>query len=236
MKNVVSAFILFALLCCVPWTWAEVPNFEQRLAQLDDFWRYGKIESYCAEAAKLTREVTAIEDSKSEAAMKLLQNGLAKEFGTKRSCLDALSGTEKLALAIMKSLDASPSDRQQKATLLAAYLGQIRSAQIPNFQALPVVANVSPPEGVPGFAGMDPNAISDPVAKAKYIQAIEDNERNNFMNKWQAMLAKIDRNVSGPLAKYLADAAQTGSISSDAIDKLINTAKLRDTERDQIKK
>lgn len=201
--------------------------------QLDNFWKSGKTDDYYTHAAKYAKQIVA-SNSVTE-AMQLMESQAGKRFVANDSYLEILSETEKLALCVLHSPDTSASDRQKKAELLAAYLGRIRSERIQNFQPLSVVANVNPPDGIPGFSGMDPNAILDPMVKLKYLQAIEESRRNNVTNKWQSILFSINGNLTAPVLKYIARVSKANNVPTAVTDKWMTSARFTDNEREEVR-
>ena len=178
-------------------------NIDSKLTELDGLWRDGKINDYCVRAAELTTNIIgARQEAKVNAAVKLLENELSKGLPATVECYDALRGTQKMARLIAESTDGSPRERQDRGRLLTNYLARVRSQRIPNFQWLPVYLNVAPPIGAgPGFAGMNPNQISDPAIRAEYLKAIRANQLNGFTNRWQVLLRSIDGDLSIAIEK-----------------------------------
>ena len=169
-----------------------------------------------------------------EWASKLLQNQTDKKLATNTECAEAILGAEKLVIILAQTPSSTPNVRQQRAALLTDFLGQIRNAQIPNFEPRSVVANVSPPEGVPGFAGMDPNTISDPVARSKYLDAIAQNEKSNQINKWQAALRRVDVSATTGIVSYLSQVVASDNVPQEVVDQWAKQGKLQASERNRI--
>ena len=74
------------------------------------------------------------------------------------------------------------------AETLAKFLGEVRTTIIANYKFTPMQMNVMPPVAPKGqmiFTGMDPNAISDPVARAAYEKAIDENAQKADENDLQ---------------------------------------------------
>ena len=111
---------------------------------------------------------------------------------------DDLFTMQKLASYLLSNTNASAEERRATVPLICAYLGEIRNETVPNYERKPVTRNVAPalPPGVPGAAGMDPDAISDPVARAKYKEAIRKNQENSLMNTRQAVLRRMNVEMS----------------------------------------
>jgi predicted thioredoxin/glutaredoxin len=89
------------------------------------------------------------------------------------------------------------------ADVVKEYLLKISKDMDKKYEPKSVVANVAPPPGVIGEAGMSPNAISDPKLKADYITAIRENAKNSAMNTRQKMLQKVDRRARQNLERFL---------------------------------
>ena len=81
--------------------------------------------------------------------------------------IDDLSAMNNLASYLISYADATSEDRRVNVRLLCKYLGKIRKEIVPNYKPKLVVANVPPPPGVPGMAGMSPEAIKDPGSKSQ---------------------------------------------------------------------
>jgi hypothetical protein len=167
-----------------------------------------------------------------DASVRILDSLSAKI--TNSTCAELPSIGEQLALNIIQSDRDLALHSQDAARSLASFLGAIRSERIPNFVALPVSANVAPPEGVPGFAGMDPNAISDPGAKAKYLEALKANERNHSINQRQAQLGQVDRFISRQVLSYVGKVVKKWNVPSSEVDQWVTSGKLNESERARI--
>ncbi len=106
----------------------------------------------------------------------------------------ALLQTQGNAIEKALSLSLRVTDETSRSAALEAsaqFLKKIKGQIIPKFSPFPVAANVPPPTGVPGAAGMDPAAIADPGLRAIYEKAISDNAQKSFLNTRQPMLKRL---------------------------------------------
>ena len=239
--NAVLGSILFvSTFCCCTSCLAnegEVkPRVGRQLVELEEMWAVGKTDEYCRHAANLAKDIVAGKrDAESVgAAATLLEGLLAKESTVKDSEVGVLAATEGLAFYIAKSDKEITPDRQKLVPLLARYLGHVRNERVPDFRPLHVVANVSPPAGVPGFAGMNPDAISDPVAKSNYLKAIQENRQNNLTNRRQALLERVERRTSRPIMEYMVSTIRNGGVPTALVAEWVNSARLNEKEREEV--
>jgi hypothetical protein len=86
-----------------------------------------------------------------------------------------------LASHLYSNPRASAEQRRANVLVLARYLGSVRREIIRDYPFHPSSLNVMPPilpqeaRGQPIYSGMDPKALRDPVARAKYEEAILKN-------------------------------------------------------------
>ena len=95
-----------------------------------------------------------------------LRGTTAADFEIGSADLAAIRGLAEVLLAQQNVPDAQ---RRTSMSMLADVLGRVRREAIHAYEHRPVFANVAPPPGVPGMAGMAPEAISDPVARQRNI-------------------------------------------------------------------
>ena len=139
-----------------------------------------------------------------------------------------------LGTYLMGSPNPPPAERRLAADALSAWLGRIRSERIPDYVLREVVENVPIPDGVAGAAGMSPEAISDPVARAKYETAIRENRDNNAMNSRQATLTNLDETMGEQIVSYLKTAVDSKSLSSTLITQCVDKARLTSEEKAKV--
>ena len=236
-------FIIHLGTSCFAGDGESEPNIDRQLAQLEGLWAAGKIDEYCAQVAEITREARARRGNYDPvpASAKLLRILLDKEFTIKGSGFGVLSEREIGVLSEMELLalnvtsdDNEPSvARQSNGTVLALYLGHIRSQRMPNFKWLPVLANIMPPARYP--QGVSPDAISDPLVKSNYLKALQRNHENAFTNSKQRLLASINSTVSSPIVAHMIRTIQKGDVPSTLVGKWMDSANLNDEERTKVK-
>ena len=209
----------------------------RKMSQLEDTWRTGSTREYYAQAEGIMKDITvnSTTGNLSNVATKLFENLLSKEAEAKDVGVTDISVMKELALFLITSGDkVSLDERQVNVGLLSVFLGKIRKEQVTNYKPKPVVANVPPPAGVPGMAGMSPDAIKDAGAKAKYEAAIKENRENNISNARQIALVQIDKEVRGSIIGYMIKTFRSGVSSPDLVDRCIRDAMLNDAEKAEV--
>lgn len=119
---------------------------------------------------------------------------------------------------------------------LAKFLGEVRTTIITNYQFMEVLMNVTPPivptnsrMGV--FSGMDPKAISDPVARAAYEKAIEENNQRGAENDLQQnVMPEINRTMTPLFLDYVKTATKQNPKFKKLVADLAMTAHLTKDE------
>jgi len=233
---VVSASVQYSSVCFA--TSEELGTVSnEELAQHEALWKAGGTNKYYSMAATMVRIIVAQpgnHDLQNVAAI-LFGNLMSKEEGDKGVGTADLSVMEALAKYFIANDKVSIEGRRGNVRLLSSYLGRIRSERIRDFQRLPVVANVSAPAGTTGMAGMSPNAIADPVARAKYEESIRQNLQNDLTNRRQSALEKIERKISRPIIGYIIETFRAGESSSSALlSECIVSASLNDEEKKEV--
>jgi hypothetical protein len=103
-----------------------------------------------------------------------------------------IASTE-LAVAILRSegtkqLNLKTSD-SPAIVAIESFWEKLNKAIDPNWKMILVTANVRPAPGTPNAAaGMNPDAIADPLLKKKYLDLIKANRDNNLKNGQQRAL------------------------------------------------
>jgi hypothetical protein len=123
---------------------------------------------------------------------------------------------------------------------LAKFLGEVRTAIITNYQWAKVEMNVMPPiaptnsrMGV--ISGMDPKAISDPVARAAYEKAIDENNQRGAENDLQQnTLPEINRTMTPLFLDYVKIAFRQNPKTKKSSASLTEMAHLSNVERQQL--
>jgi hypothetical protein len=213
-------------------------NLAEEALRLEELWKGGKTSEYYQQASKIAEEILSGDatDTKDEAAAELLESLLSKAaVSTKATTYYDLFAMRKVASYLIPPERFSAEERRINARLLSKFLGEIRNEIVPNYQDRPVTMNVAPPPGTPcAVAGMDPDAIDDPVARAQYKEAIRQNDENNLMNTRQFVLRNIELELSTHIVAYLIDAFQAPGTPQSLVDECIKNAKLTDAERKEL--
>jgi hypothetical protein len=214
----------------------SIPEYDKQILQVEELWKQGNIHEYYAKTANIVGDIMANSQKidQNKAAAKLFDNLISKETKITDVGIDDLSAMQKLASYLISNVTVSIEERRTNVLLLAKYLGKIRKEKVPNFKPKPVVANVSPPVGTPGMAGMRPEAISDPVARAKYEASIRENQENALMNSRQSELRNIDVEMSRPIINYIIQTFHASDISSANFIDCMNSAELDDKEKEKV--
>ncbi len=205
----------------------------QQVLHLEQLWKAGRKNQYYQEAAKMANDILAgsATAKNNEAAVQLLESLLAKAAISSKATVEDLFGMQKVSSYLVSNANLSTDDRRANAPLLCKYLGEIRNEIVPNYQPQRVTENVAPPPGIAGVAGMDPDAIADPVAREKYKEAIRKNREANLMNTRQWVLEGIQRKMSAPIVAYVIEALGTPGTPPALINECIKNARLTDAER-----
>lgn len=231
----VMPFITYDNACC-GMDQESIAKHEQEVSQVEDLWKSGNIREYYSKASNIAKdiEMNSPASNLNTIAAKLFDNLISKEVKIEEVGTDDLSTMQKLASYLISYTNASGKDRQINARLLCKYLGKTRKEIIPDYKPKPVVANVPPPPGVPGFAGMSPEAIKDPTARSKYEASIRENQENNVMNRRQAQLGNQDREMTKPIMAYITETFHAGDISSDVLTECLHGAGFNDKEKEEV--
>lgn len=199
----------------------DTVQIEQAVAKAATLWPHD-IKGYCMRYEGLIMGLNLAVKKKPEDIVhlellvrSLLEKEKAKPAKMSSEASTALLGAQRRALSALlgsaELIDRPGEDRMRYAALAASFVSNIGKEVIPNFKPKRVYSNVMPPiRSGPGAPGMSPDAIKDTVARTAYLQAIEENERNNAMNARQRSLRnalqllglQISDFVRGTLAKY----------------------------------
>lgn len=205
-------------------------NFAGQMQGIESLYNSGQYEMFCTKIKEAAQ--SAIDEPEKyplAASVRILD--MLTEKMTNSACVELPLIGQQLVLNTIQSDTEMTLQSQDFARSIASFLGAIRSERIQNFVELPVSANVAPPGGAPGFAGMDPNAISDPGAKEKYLEALSSNSRNNSINRRQSQLAKVDRRISGHVLDYVGKVVKKFNVPSSDVDKWVALGKFNEIER-----
>jgi hypothetical protein len=230
----VLSFIMFENMCFSA-NQEFITTLDKQILQVEDVWKAGNTREYYSKVASIARDIMAnsAESNLNKVAAKLFDNLISKEAKIKEVGVDDLLVMKKLAYLLLNN-NASSEERQINVLLLSKYLGKIRKEIVPNFEPKLVVANVDPPAGTPGAAGMSPKAIHDPIARAQYEASIRENQENGRMNLRQAKLKSIEWEMSKSIIGYIIETFHAGDSTSVFFTECINTAALNDKEKEEV--
>ena len=216
----------------------------EQVSQNEDMWKAGKTSEYYQRATEIIKDIKGAAASGrtnlNEVAATLLDNLLSKEVRIEEVDdhfeVEDLSAMERVAGYLNLRQASSANERQRVGRLLSRYLGRIRKELIPDFKPNPTVQNVIPPPGTPGpmIAGMDPDAIDDPVAKAKYKAAIRQNHLDAVQNGRQLFLARCDVIAREQIINYLVEATNAGALTSADLAECVKSATLTEDEKKEV--
>ena len=215
----------------------SISMLDKRVLQVEDLWKTGKTREYYLKAIDIARDIMANSTTNNLNAIsaKLFDNLISKEVKIEEVRLDDLSAMQKLASYLISNTNASIDERRTNARLLCRYLGKIRKEIVPNYKPKPVVANVRPPLGTPcAVSGMSPEAITDPVLRAKYEASIRENQNNNLINSRQAELRSIEEEMLKPIMDYTIGTFHVDDISSALFTECIKSANFSDREKEEV--
>jgi hypothetical protein len=226
---------------------ATLTSFDEKVLQLERTWQPGAGDreyEYFVQAAQLAGELQAAPVEQSIGpARKLLTSLLAKASkspGVRSADFDIgsadLAAIRRLANVLLVHGNAQPHDAERSVELLADVLGRVRTELIPKYVPKLVVQNVQPPAGVPGMAGMNPDAIQDRTARQKYLDAIKENQRNNLMNKRQPDLATFEAELASPIVRFMGMVVRSSAAGRATVERAIPLAHLKDSERVEVLK
>lgn len=209
---------------------------DKQVSQLEGLLEAGKTDDYWAEAARMARELVAAPPSAAgiKVARRLFKSLLTRGAKLPRTGTDDLFTMQKLASYLLSNTNASAEERRATVPLLCAYLGEIRNETVPNYKPKRVTENVAPPPGVPGVTGMAPDAISDPVVRAKYKEAIRKNQENSLMNTRQAVLRRMNVEMSAPIVDYMIAVFKAPDTPQTLVNECVKNARLTDAERKEV--
>lgn len=214
----------------------EAVSMDTKISGAEDAWNQGNHSKYYSNAAAIAREIKA-NPSKANMngpASKLLGSLLSKQADLKEVGTSDLSTMKVLAACLASNDDASINERRLTVRLLCKYLGKVRKERVPDFKPKPVEENVAPPPGVPGFAGMSPDAIKDPAARAKYEQAIRENQDSARQNSRQAELEGMEWAMHKQLKSYMLRTFKASDVSSTELLQCMSEASFDEKERKDI--
>ena len=119
--------------------------------------------------------------------------------------------------------------------LLATCLKCVKKAHVEGYEPKKVYMNVSPPYVPSGYdkpvmAGMNPEAITDPEMKARYLNALQENTRNEHENVRQMELEVLQKPLRRLLVLYMEISAMKGSLEPEDMKTCLESTGFYDEE------
>ena len=153
-----------------------------------------------------------------------------------------LSAMSRLACCVSEAYRApdtieswTSEETRRNVQLVARLLGKVRTEMVPNYRQKPVFLNIGPPAfGDFGYAGMDPNDIKDPVARAKYLSARRENISNGISNHRQLELESLGGEMGPNLVNELIQTFTVWDNSAATLAKCMKEARLTDKEKKEV--
>lgn len=128
-----------------------------------------------------------------------------------------------LLLSTARQVNTAGKDRIRYAALAKLFIGRLSKELIPNFKPKAVTANVIPPiSSGPMMAGMNPDAIKDPVAREAYIKAREENSQNSVLNSRQHSLREWIHELNSVLTSFLKNTVVKYPAFKDEAEKILH--------------
>ena len=236
------SFMALALIGCPKGHCAEtqksVATLAKEVIESDELWKAGRTREYYAQVDEMAKDIakTSTEVDLSEIAARLLGNLVTKDVHDVNVGSRDLYAMRRLVLYLFSRNHTSTTNNPDVARLLSLCLGKIRKEIIPNYKWAPACPNVVPPlsGGQPVFAGMDPAAISDPVARAAYEKAIRKNNENGVTNSRQSTLKQIEPRMAQYTMNYLIDTFHATDLSSPILAECISLAQFSEKEKNDV--
>lgn len=143
---------------------------------------------------------------------------------------------------IATRLVGTQNPSMSNALALAGFLGEVRTTMITNYHRAIVYMNVDPPltptnaNGMGYFSGMDPAVISDPVARAAYEKAIEENGHRGEINDFYInTLPEINRTMAFHFFYYISALSAKETLTKKQVGVLAEAAHLTKMEVEKLK-
>ena len=204
--------------------------FQHRVTKTSKLWP-SNVPQYCIDYGYLIRDAESIVKSADDMPMLeelvqlLLEKSNPQNIALSRDYYYRLwkvqaDALERL-LGTANRVHASGDDRVRYAAMVILFMKRLNQDIIPDFKPRPVYANVAPPiSSGPMMAGMSPSAIKDPVARAAYLKAIEENSQNNVLNSKQYFFRDTAKQLNIKLAYFLKETKSKYPDLQDQIEKL----------------
>lgn len=226
------AAIAYALLNAFVGAYAEAETGPAAMiAKVEAVWAEGLTSSNTPMISLLVEDILSEDDLDRFRGAELLERLMEVKSPIGNEGDEDLVVLERLVLHLIASDSLSPTAAERNSMLVARFLGMLRSEIIPGFSRLPVSTNIGPPLGVPGFAGMSPETIKDPLVRAEYERAIQENMHKVRLSRRQYTLSKIEKTIAGRIVDYLSKLAQNTKIDHLHLDRCMAEAKLNSDEK-----
>lgn len=206
---------------------------------LESLWKEGRKREYFIKASRIATDVTLekVEGDRSKFAAMFFESLLSKEATLLEKGGEELSAMYKITQYMLANHKVSIEERRVNTRALSKFLGRIREETVPDFKPKRTSLNVFPPRTGKGFrlAGMSPEAIEDPVARAQYKAAIQQNKENNVFNSRQYMLscAGMQRTCKR-IKAYMAETFRVRENPPTFAAECIKIARLSDEEAKEV--
>lgn len=207
---------------------------DEKITQVETMWASGLSAENLSSTQTIVRDILSEDDPNRTQGARLLEKLLMEKSPSVGMGDEDIILMETIALHMISERGVSREAAERNSIVSAKLLGRLRQEIIPNFSRLPVPANIGPPAGVPGFAGMSSDAIGDPAVRAQYEGAIQDNLRKNRTNRRQHTLAKVERTMSKLVRDYLVAMTREAKISQSHLACCMAEARMDSTERTEI--
>ena len=211
----------------------------QKLDQLEASWQNQRPVAYYALANERINEISTnvVPDAVNGQVASLLGHVLSKGVGPKEGVVrEDLAVIERLAqLLISVENTATDEERRTNMVLLATCLKCVKKAHVEGCEPKKVYMNVSPPYVPSGYdkpvmAGMNPEAITDPEMKARYLSALQENARNEHENVRQMELEVLQKPLRRLLVLYMEISAMKGSLAPEDMKTCLESTGFSDEE------
>ena len=205
-----------------------------KLSQVRAIWADGLSADSLTNIQALVDNILSEDDQDRTLSANLLETLLITNPSSSDMGGEDIAIMESVAVHIISTTNLSSEAARRNSMVVSRLLGRVREGIIPGFSRLPVTVNVPPPAGVPGFAGMSPEAISDPAARSEYERAIQANLENNKVNRRQHMLVAVEKRLDARVQNYLVRLDRDAEISTEHLDRCMLEARMGTTEKAQL--
>ena len=195
---------------------------DNKVAQLEEVWKTGKVQAYYAQALSVANEILAAHKEKIEVkpvAATLLQNLISKGIPPAEITDDDLWAMRRLASVLFSGRTVPVEDSLHTIQLFSKFLGRIRSEIVPGF-----VFTTSINVDIDDFS-KDPHEIAE-------LEAVKKETRmKNRANIRQKALFDMERQEHLLLVIYMQQTFSEKGVSREFIDECISDARFTDSEK-----